>query len=151
IYGWRGAEAGHILEFERHFPGARVVKLEENYRSTPAILDAANAVIAHNPKRHEKKLWTARRAGERLQLVVAEAAEGEARFVAEEIEILCGTRGYQPSDCAVLYRSNVQARALEEALRAQRLSYKVVGGQSFFDRKEVKDAIAYLKLALHPR
>ncbi len=151
IYGWRGAEAGHILEFEKQFPGARVVKLEENYRSTPAILDAANAVIANNTRRHPKKLWTARRAGERLQLVVAADAEAEARFAAEEIEILCGTRGYRGGDCAILYRSNVQSRALEEALRTQRLNYRVVGGQAFFDRKEVKDAIAYLKLALQPR
>ncbi len=151
IYGWRGAEAGHILEFERHFPGAKIVKLEENYRSTPHILDAANAVIANNTKRHEKKLWTARRSGEKLKLVACEDAEGEARFVAEEIEILCATRGYHPSDCAVLYRSNMQARALEEAMRAQRLSYRVIGGQSFFDRREIKDSIAYLKLALHPR
>jgi ATP-dependent DNA helicase UvrD/PcrA len=151
IYGWRGAEAGHILEFERHFPGARVVKLEENYRSTPAILDAANGVIKHNPKRHEKRLWTARRAGDKLTRVVCEDAEGEAKFVAEEIELLCGTRGYKPGDCAVLYRSNMQAKLLEEALRTQRLNYKVIGGQSFFDRKEIKDAICYLKLALSPR
>jgi len=151
IYGWRGAEAGHILEFDRHFPGAKVIKLEENYRSTPFILDAANAVIAHNPKRHEKRLWTARRTGEKLRLIVADDAEGEARFVAEEIEVLCGTRGYKPRDCAVLYRSNVQSKPLEEALRAQRLNYRVVGGQAFFDRKEVKDAIAYLKLVLNPR
>src|SRR5207245_1639379 len=100
IYGWRGAESGHILEFERHFPGAKVVKLEENYRSTPAILDAANAVIAHNPKRHPKRLWTARPPGEHLQMVVAEDAEGEAQFVAEEIELLCAIRGYRPRDCA---------------------------------------------------
>ncbi len=151
IYGWRGAEAGHILEFERHFPGAHVVKLEENYRSTPAILDAANAVISHNAKRHPKRLWTARRPGEKLQMVVADDPEVEARFVAEEIEILCGTRSYKPGDCAVLYRSNIQSKPLEEALRMQRLNYRVVGGQSFFDRKEVKDAIAYLKLALSPR
>jgi DNA helicase II / ATP-dependent DNA helicase PcrA len=151
IYGWRGAEAGHILEFDRHFPGARVVKLEENYRSTPQILDAANAVIAHNVKRHKKVLWTARRAGEKLQMVVCEDAEGEAQFVAEEIEVLRATRGYNHRDCAVLYRSNVQSKALEEAFRAQRLPYRVVGGQAFFDRKEVKDAIAYLKLALQPR
>jgi DNA helicase-2/ATP-dependent DNA helicase PcrA len=151
IYGWRGAESGHILEFERHFPGAKVVKLEENYRSTPAILDAANAVIAHNPKRHPKRLWTARAPGEPLCLVAADDAEAEAQFVAEEIELLAATRGYKLGDFAVLYRSNVQSRPLEEALRAQRLDYQVVGGQAFFDRKEVKDAIAYLKLALAPR
>lgn len=151
IYGWRGAEAGHILEFDRHFPGAKVVRLEENYRSTPCILDAANAVIAHNTKRHPKKLWTARRQGDKLQLVVADDAEAEAQFVAEEIELLRATRGYKASDCAILYRSNIQARPIEEALRNQRLPYRVVGGQAFFERKEVKDAIAYLKLALMPR
>jgi superfamily I DNA/RNA helicase len=151
IYGWRGAESGHILEFERHFPGAKVVRLEENYRSTPAILDAANAVISHNPKRHKKVLWTARRTGEKLKLVVTDDAEAEAKFVAEEIEVLKATRGYRASDFAVLYRSNIQGRPLEEALRTQRLAYRVVGGQSFFERKEVKDAIAYLKLVVHPR
>jgi DNA helicase-2/ATP-dependent DNA helicase PcrA len=151
IYAWRGAEAGHILEFDRHFPGAKVVRLEENYRSTPAILAAANAVISHNTKRHAKRLWTARSVGDPIRLVVADDAEAEARFVAEEIELLCATRGYRPADCAVLYRSNIQARPIEEALRAQRLAYRVIGGQSFFERKEVKDAIAYLKLAVHPR
>jgi DNA helicase-2/ATP-dependent DNA helicase PcrA len=151
IYAWRGAESGHILEFEQQFKGAKVVKLEENYRSTPHILDAANAVIAHNPKRHPKRLWTARRPGDKLQQVVCDDADGEAQFVAQEIELLCATRGYHPRDCAVLYRSNVQSRPLEEALRAQRLEYKMIGGQAFFERKEVKDAIAYLKLALAPR
>jgi DNA helicase-2/ATP-dependent DNA helicase PcrA len=151
IYGWRGAEAGHILEFERHFPGAKTVKLEENYRSTPHILDAANAVIAHNTKRHDKRLWTARPPRDKLQLVVADDPEGEAEFVANEISLLCATRGYRPRDVAVLYRSNVQAKPIEEELRAQSIGYKVVGGQAFFERKEVKDAIAYLKLALSPR
>ena len=151
IYGWRGAEAGHILDFERQFPGAKVVRLEENYRSTPQILDAANGVISHNVKRHAKTLWTARPRGDKLRVIIAEDAEAEAKFVAEEIEILRATRGYALADCAVLYRSNVQARPLEEALRTQRLDYEVIGGQSFFERKEVKDAIAYVKLALHPR
>ena len=151
IYGWRGAEAGHILEFDQHFPGAKIVKLEENYRSTPHILDAANAVIAHNKKRHDKRLWTARPPRDKLQVVVCEDAEGEAEFVAGEIEALCATRGFRPRDFAVLYRSNVQSRPLEEALRAQSLAYKMIGGQAFFERKEVKDAIAYLKLALSPR
>ncbi len=151
IYGWRGAEAGHILEFDRHFPGARVVKLEENYRSTPHILDAANAVIAHNKKRHDKRLWTARPPRDKLQLVACADADGEAEFVAGEIEALCATRGYRPRDFAILYRSNVQSKPIEEALRAQSLAYKMIGGQAFFERKEVKDAIAYLKLAIAPR
>ena len=151
IYGWRGAEAGHILEFDRHFPGAKIVKLEENYRSTPHILDAANAVIANNKKRHDKRLWTARPPRDKLQLVACEDADGEAEFVAGEIEALCATRGYRPRDFAVLYRSNIQSKPIEEALRAQSLSYKMIGGQAFFERKEVKDAIAYLKLAISPR
>ena len=151
IYAFRGAEAGHILDFERHFPGARMVKLEENYRSTQPILEAANAVIANNRKRHDKRLFTARPGGEKLQLVVAADGDHEAQFVAEEIDLLCHRRGYRPQQCAVLYRSNVQVRPFEEALRAQRLPYRVVGGQSFYERKEVKDAMAYLKAALQPR
>ncbi len=151
IYAWRGAESGNILDFERHFPGAKRITLDENYRSTPMILDAANAVIAHNAKRHPKKLFTARPTGDKLQIVVAPDPEAEARFVAEEIDLLRERRGYKPADCAVLYRSNVQSRPFEEALRAQRISYRVIGGQAFYDRKEVKDAIAYLRAALHPR
>ncbi len=151
IYGWRGAEAGNILEFHKQFEGAKVIRLEENYRSTPQILDAANAVIKHNLKRHDKTLWTARAPGDRLIQIVASDPETEAKFVAEEIELLRATRNFKLSDFAVLYRSNIQARAVEEAMRTQRLEYEVIGGQSFFERKEVKDAIAYLKLALHPR
>jgi DNA helicase-2/ATP-dependent DNA helicase PcrA len=151
IYGWRGAEAGHILEFEHQFPGAKVVRLEQNYRSTPQILDAANGVIRHNKKRHDKTLWTSRKPGDKLRMIDADDAEAEAKFVAEEIEVLRATRDHKLSDCAILYRSNVQARPLEEALRTQRIEYEVIGGQSFFERKEVKDAIAYLKLLLHPR
>jgi DNA helicase-2/ATP-dependent DNA helicase PcrA len=151
IYGWRGAEAGHILEFERHFPGARRVVLEENYRSTPPILEAANAVIAHNGRRHAKRLFTTRPGGDKLQLVVAPDAEAEARFIAEEVDLLRERRGYKAGDCAVLYRSNIQSRPFEEALRTQRLPYRMIGGQGFFERKEVKDAIAYLRVALAPR
>ena len=151
IYGWRGAEAGHILEFDKQFPGAKVVRLEQNYRSTPQILDAANGVIAHNTKRHKKTLWTGAAPGEKLRFVVAEDPEAEAKFIAEEIELLRATRNHKLSDFAILYRSNIQARALEDALRTQRIEYEVIGGQSFFERKEVKDAIAYLKLSLHPR
>jgi ATP-dependent DNA helicase UvrD/PcrA len=151
IYGWRGAEAGHILEFDHHFPGAKTVKLEENYRSTPHILDAANAVIANNKKRHDKRLWTARPPRDKLQMIACEDADAEAEYVAGEIEALCATRGYRPGDFAVLYRSNVQSKPIEEALRAQSLDYKMIGGQAFFERKEVKDAIAYLKLAISPR
>jgi superfamily I DNA/RNA helicase len=151
IYGWRGAEASNILEFHTQFPGAQVVKLEENYRSTGAILKAANAVIRKNSKRHDKTLWTSKGDGDRIQLVVCPDAESEARFVAEEIDLLRARKRYDLSDIAVLYRSNVQARLIEEELRGARIDYRLIGGQAFFDRKEIKDAIAYLKLITHPR
>jgi DNA helicase-2/ATP-dependent DNA helicase PcrA len=151
IYAWRGAESGNILEFERHFPGARRITLDQNYRSTTVILDAANAVIAHNTRRHPKKLFTAQPGGERIQLVVADNPEEEARFVAGEIEVLRERGGVRAGECAILYRSNIQSRPFEEALRQARLDYRMIGGQAFYERKEVKDAIAYLKAALQPR
>ena len=151
IYAWRGAESGNILDFEQHFAGARRITLDENYRSTPRILDAANAVISHNARRHDKRLFTTRPTGDKLQLVVAPDPDAEARFVAEEIDLLRERRGFKASDCAVLYRSNVQSRPFEEAFRAQHINYRMIGGQSFYDRKEVKDAIAYLRTSLQPR
>lgn len=151
IYAWRGAEAGNILDFEQHFPGARKVTLDENYRSTPTILEAANAVIRNNGRRHEKRLHTGRVDRDKIQLVVCDDPDEEARFVAEEIELLRAQKSYRPGDCAILYRSNVQARPFEEALREQRIDYRMIGGQAFFERKEVKDAIAYLKAAIHPK
>ena len=151
IYAWRGAESGNILDFERHFPGARRVILDENYRSTPTILAAANAVIKNNGRRHDKHLHTRRPEVGKIQLVVAEEPDDEARFVAEEIDLLRERHGYRPGDCAVLYRSNIQSRPFEEALKQQRLEYRMIGGQAFFERKEVKDAIAYLRTAIHPR
>jgi DNA helicase-2/ATP-dependent DNA helicase PcrA len=114
-------------------------------------LDAANAVISNNKKRHDKRLWTAKPPRDKLQLVACANVENEAEFVAGEIELLCATRGFRPRDFAVLYRSNKQSQPIEEELRARSIEYKVVGGQAFFERKEVKDTIAYLKLALSPR
>jgi DNA helicase-2/ATP-dependent DNA helicase PcrA len=151
IYSWRGAEAAHILEFERRFPGARVVKLEQNYRSTPTILAAANAVIQNNRVRHPKTLWSDRRAGDPIVLAVGVDADAEAKFVGDEIERLRLEDGRRYRDVAVLYRANVQSKPLEEALLARRLPFTMQGGQQFFERKEVKDVIAYLKLALNPR
>jgi DNA helicase-2/ATP-dependent DNA helicase PcrA len=151
IYAWRGAEASNILEFERHFPGARVVKLEQNYRSTPTILAAANAVIKHNAARHDKELWSDRPGGEPLEVVACADAEGEAKFVCDELERLRLEDRRRYADCAVLYRSNVQARPLEEMLRSRRIPFELRGGQEFYERKEVKDVIAYLKLGLNAR
>jgi DNA helicase-2/ATP-dependent DNA helicase PcrA len=143
IYGWRGAQASNILAFEKHFPGARIVKLEQNYRSRPEILKVSNAVIRVSAKRHEKTLWTKRAEHVKPRLVVLDDPEAEARFVATEISALSAN----PSDVAVLYRSNLQARVLEDAMREANLPYEVIGGQEFYERKEVKDVLAYLRVA----
>jgi superfamily I DNA/RNA helicase len=151
IYAWRGAEASNILDFERHFPGARIVKLEQNYRSTPTILAAANAVIKNNAARHAKELWSERAGGDPIVLAAAPDADAEAKFVCDEVERLRLDERRRLSDMAVLYRANVQARALEEALLARRIPFVMHGGQQFYERKEVKDVIAYLLAALNPR
>ena len=150
IYGWRGAETKNILEFSQQFPGAKVIKLEENYRSTGTILRAANAVIAKNTLRHGKTLWTSQGSGELIEVVAAPDEAAEATFVAEQIDHLLASRRYQLRDIAILYRATKQSEAIEEALRQARIDYRVIGGQAFFERKEVKDAIAYLKVLAYP-
>ncbi|HRC56458.1 MAG TPA: UvrD-helicase domain-containing protein, partial [Kofleriaceae bacterium] len=150
IYSWRGADPSNILQFAQMFPGAKVVKLEQNYRSSRTILDAANAVIANNEKRHGKKLWSDHGAGELITHAVAPTVEDEAKWVAREITKL-HKEGRPWSAIAVMYRSNVQAKLLEEELRAATVPYVMYGGQQFFERKEVKDVIAYLRVALNPR
>jgi DNA helicase II / ATP-dependent DNA helicase PcrA len=150
IYRWRGADVSNILDFDKDFPGTRVVKLERNYRSTRNVLDAAHAVISRARRRREKKLWTEAGAGEPLALLVGqdEHEEGEriARAVAAE-----RARGTAGESIAVLYRTNAQSRAIEGAMRTARIPYTIVRGQSFYERAEVKDAAAYLRLALSPR
>jgi DNA helicase-2/ATP-dependent DNA helicase PcrA len=150
IYSWRGAEVRNILDFDRFFPGGKEVRLEQNYRSMQVILDAANAVIAHNPERKAKKMWTDRAGGERIKLVVAHGEEDEARYVASEIHRYA-LDGVPLDDIAVLYRTNGQSRPVEEALREKSLPYEVVGGSEFFDRREVKDVVAYFKVIANPR
>jgi DNA helicase-2/ATP-dependent DNA helicase PcrA len=151
IYGWRGADVRNILDFERHFPGARVIKLEHNYRSCSPILNVANAIIAKRADAKWRKiLYTDRIGGEAVRAVVAPSPEIEAAWVAREIRTLVQRDGYRPSDFAVLYRSNAQSRLLEQGLREQGISHRVFGGTQFFERKEIKDVLAYLKLALHP-
>ncbi len=150
IYSWRGADPRHIGNFERDFPGARVVVLDQNYRSTPTILASANAVIRNNTDRRGKELWSTRADGPLIAAVAAVDPEAEAKFVAQEIARLVGD-GRRHRDIAVLYRSNIQSRELEEALRTTRLPYVMVGGQQFYERKEVKDVIAYLRVALSER
>ncbi len=150
IYGWRGAEVRNILRFEKHFPGAREVRLEQNYRSTGNILACANAVIAKNPDRRPKTLFTAAGPGEKVRLVALDNEEEEARWVAEEIGRL-RREGRAWGDCAVLYRLNAQSRPLEEALRAASMPHVVHGGPAFFDRAEVRDLLAYLKVCSAPQ
>ncbi|TYO99051.1 DNA helicase-2/ATP-dependent DNA helicase PcrA [Geothermobacter ehrlichii] len=150
IYGWRGANLGNILDFEKDFPGTRTIRLEQNYRSTGTILEAANAVIRRNSRRKEKALWTAGGAGEPLELIEAPDEEEEARLVAERIQAE-RYRGRRWREMAILYRTNVQSRPFEEQLRYLDIPYRLVGGQQFFDRKEVKDAVAYLKVLYNPR
>jgi DNA helicase II / ATP-dependent DNA helicase PcrA len=156
IYAWRGADLRNILEFEQQFPGAQVVILEENYRSTQRILDAANAVIAHNSARKSKRMRTGNGLGPKLDYYEFDEGEGrtaeerEAEMVAREIGVRRFREGLQWSDFAVLYRTNLQARALEEALRTANLPYRVIGGTSYFDRKEIADAVAYLRAVVNP-
>ncbi|HEX8072354.1 MAG TPA: UvrD-helicase domain-containing protein [Pyrinomonadaceae bacterium] len=149
IYGWRGADISNILNFEQQYPNARVIKLEQNYRSTQNILDAAGAVIRHNTERKDKTLWTANPAGERIRYCQVPDAEAEARFVAVKLD---EHRRREPAlRAAVLYRTNAQSRVFEEALRRANIPYNIVGGFSFYERAEVRDIIAYLKLALNPQ
>jgi ATP-dependent DNA helicase UvrD/PcrA len=149
IYGWRGADLGNILDFERDFPGTRTIKLEQNYRSTGNILAAANAVIRKNQKRKEKALWTSGESGAPIDYIVCRDDEDEARQVIERIQA-ARFKGRSLRDFAILYRTNVQSRIFEEQLRYENIPYVLIGGQQFFDRKEVKDVIAYLKVIQNP-
>ncbi|MGY5318147.1 UvrD-helicase domain-containing protein [Neomicrococcus lactis] len=146
IYAFRGANIRNIVEFEKDYPEARTVKLEQNYRSTQNILSAANAVIQRNPNRPEKRLWTAAGDGELITGYVGESESDEARWIADEILRLNDKGAVRPGDVAIFYRTNAQSRALEEQLVRVDLKYKVVGGTRFYDRKEVKDALAYLRI-----
>jgi DNA helicase-2/ATP-dependent DNA helicase PcrA len=150
IYRWRGADVRNILDFEGDFPGARVVKLEQNYRSTRFILDAAHAVIAKAARRREKRLWTERQGGAPLQLLVSDDEHQEGERLARALAAAHGN-GIGWDEIAVLYRVNAQSRPVESALRAARVPYVIVRGQSFYERAEVKDAASYLRLALEPR
>ncbi len=154
IYSWRGADIRNILEFEQDFPEAKIVRLEQNYRSTQVILEAAGAVVANNLRRKGKKLWTERQGGSLIGYYEAPDGENEALFIADKIQAFLrnsseGEGGGSPH-CAVLYRTNSQSRLVEEALRRYNISYTMVGGFSFYERAEIKDLLAYLRLVRNP-
>ncbi|HEX4323313.1 MAG TPA: UvrD-helicase domain-containing protein, partial [Gaiellaceae bacterium] len=149
VYGFRGADIRNILEFERDFPGTREIPLEQNYRSTNAILHAANHVISHNRERKEKRLWSELGEGEPVRVIEVEDEHAEARFVAAEIAGLL-EYGYSLSEIAVVYRTNAQSRVLEDVLVRQGVAYQVIGGPRFYERQEIKDVIAYLQAIDNP-
>jgi len=149
IYAFRGADIRNVLEFERDFPGARTIALEQNYRSTNAILEAANAVIRHNRERKDKNLWSDLGEGEPVRVVEVEDEHAEARYVAAEIALLV-EQGFSGSEVAVFYRTNAQSRVLEDVLVRQGVAYQVIGGPRFYERAEVKDLVAYLQVIDNP-
>lgn len=150
IYGWRGAEVENILDFDKTFPGTTTIKIVRNYRSIPEVLTIANVAMKSATKRLDKSLVATRKSGDKVRMVTLGTPEQEAKFVAGEIRTLYKD-GRKLGDMAVLYRSNLQARLIEEELRVEGLPYRLVGGTQFFEKKEVKDAIAYLRIAVNPK
>jgi len=149
IYGWRGADIKNILDFEKDYPEAKVIKLEQNYRSTQIILDAANNVIDNNIKRKKKQLWTDNKDGEKIVVCEVQNEREEANFIIDRIKDLIAN-GKKYSDFAILYRTNAQSRIFEEACMMNDIPYKLVGALRFYDRKEIKDIIAYLRILVNP-
>jgi len=150
IYGWRGAETANILEFERFFPNPKVIRLEENYRSTHAVLHTANSLIKHNLGRREKALRSTRKGGDPVRIVAMPGDNEEAEFIAEEIMAGKSAVGRKWEDFAVLFRTNGQSRKIELALRERKIPYRMVGAQSFYDRREVRDVLAYCQIIASP-
>jgi DNA helicase II / ATP-dependent DNA helicase PcrA len=150
IYGWRGAEIGNLLDLEKHFPEVKIIKLEQNYRSTNTILDAANAIIKNNVRRRPKQLWSGKGRGDKIILRAYTNDDEEARNLVEQIEFARRAHRVPWSHHAVLFRTNVQSRPLETAFRSAGVRYHLIGGQSFFDRAEVRDFLAYLKVFINP-
>ena len=150
IYAWRGADIQNILDFEKDYPNCTSIKLEQNYRSTKIILDAANAVIENNEGRHKKNLWTDKTEGAKIQHFTAQSEHEEAAFIGDTIAKKHDIHGVPYGDMAILYRTNAQSRVLEEALIKRALPYTMVGGTKFYDRKEIKDVLAYLRVLYNP-
>ncbi|MEN1969602.1 DNA helicase PcrA [Lentibacillus sp. N15] len=150
IYAWRGADIQNILSFEKDYPTARAIYLEQNYRSTKSILDAANHVIRNNPGRKPKNLWTQNDNGSQINYYQGATEQEEALFVTDKIQELTSTQGFSPKDIAILYRTNAQSRAIEATLMKSTIPYQMVGGQKFYERKEIKDLTSYLRLITNP-
>ena len=150
IYGWRGAEVKNILNFERNYPDVKFIRLEQNYRSTQKILTAANQVISENTQRMPKKLWSEKHVGEKLDWLLADSEEEELEAVTRKIRTKIMQQGRRYLDYSILYRSNFQSRLVEEALREAKIPYRMLGGTSFYDREEIRDALAYLKVIHNP-
>ena len=150
IYSFRGADITNILNFERDFPGTKIIKLEQNYRCTGNILNVANEIIKNNEVKYEKKLWTENEKGELPKIYCSDNEYDEGRYIVEQIEHLKRQEKYRYSDFAVLYRMNTQSRAIEDILRREMVPYKIVGGLKFYERKEIKDIISYLRLIQNP-
>lgn len=150
IYSWRGANIQNILNFEKDYPTAETILLEQNYRSTQMILDAANGLIVHNLSRKDKRLWTQNPKGDPIYYYIAYNEREEAEFVATELRRICSDSQVNLSDCAILYRTNAQSRVFEDTLNRFKISYRLVGGLGFYSRKEIKDIVAYLRLVLNP-
>ncbi|MFN3201044.1 MAG: ATP-dependent helicase [Bradymonadia bacterium] len=151
IYAWRGAVAGNILRFDEHFPGAKSIFLTQNYRSTNCILRCANHVIANNVERHVKELWSENGDGEMVRYKLCENDEEESHWIATDLLLQRNARKLPWSSFAVLYRTNVQARTVEDAMRVADIPYRIVGGSRFYDRKEVRDVVAYMRLVVNPK
>ena len=150
IYRWRGANIENILKFEKDYPGTTVIKLEENYRSTQNILSAAGNVVRENLNRNEKTLWTQNEKGDPVVCHKAEDETSEAAFVCDRIQNLCQEEGYSFNEIAILYRTNAQSRVIEDILRRAEIPYQVIGGLRFYERKEIKDVLAYLRVLINP-
>ena len=150
IYGWRGAEIENLLEFERFFSNPTVIKLEENYRSTTPILHTANSLIRHNVNRRDKKLWSRNPGDEKVRIVTMPGDADEATFIVDEIQMMAFSEKVPYEHFAILFRTNQQSRLFEENLRSKKIPYRMIGGMSFFDRREVKDLLAYLTILDHP-
>lgn len=150
IYGWRGADIGNILDFQQHFPDGQIFKLEQNYRSTRIILQAASVVVAKNENRAAKELFTESEAGERIKVLDGRNEMDEGRLIVDEIDALCRRNGHSFQDFALLYRTNAQSRPLEDVLRRNGIPYQIIGGIKFYDRMEVKDILSYFRLVVNP-